>query len=308
MAQAFAPILEKFVVPLVEVLTKIMNLPLVPYILLAVVAVRSLGLSVMGVGKAFGSMFSLGKQALMGLAGLFKKGGFKEALGGVKDKLLGGFKQGATGVGVTESVAEEAKGKLTEGNKGGFKKGMEDLAGGLQAMGSKEVLKGIINLALAGPALVFAVASIPFLLAVAAVGIPAGKGLSGLAEGLTALGKAGGGALQGIGLLALFGVALIPLNYALSLLAPLVEAFGKALKNAFSGIAELITAVANGFVNIMNAVTMDNIGPMLLLGPALFGIAAGLMAVGAAGLMSLPGLGALAIVSKIAPSIVSAGA
>ena len=302
MAQAFAPILEKFVVPLVEVLTKILNLPLVPYILLAVVAVRSLGLSLMGVGKAFGSMFNIGKQALTGLAGLFKKGGFKEALGGIKDKLVGGFKQGASG-----NVASEAKEKLTEGNKGGFKKGMEDLAGGLQAMGGKEVLKGIINLALAGPALVFAVGSIPFLLAVAAVGIPAGKGLSGLADGLTALGKAGGGALEGIGLLALFGVALIPLNYALSLLAPLVEAFGKALKSAFTGIATVITAVANGFVSIMNAVSMENIGPMLLLGPALFGIAAGLGAVALAGLTALPAIGGLILLSKAAPALVTLG-
>ena len=109
-----------------------------------------------------------------------------------------------------------------------------------------------------------------------------------------------------LGLLALVGT-VYAVGKALEVAAPGIEAFGKAIKSAFEGIATIITAVANGFVNIMKAVSMDNIGPMLLLGPALFGIAAGLGAVGAAGIMSLPGLGALAIVSKIAPSIVSAG-
>ncbi len=76
--------------------------------------------------------------------------------------------------------------------------------------------------------------------------------------------------------------------------------------NGFTGLATLIPVIVDGFVNLISAVA-GGIGPLLLLGPALFGIAAGLGAVGAAGLMSLPGIGALAIVSKIAPSIVSAG-
>ncbi len=261
MAQAFAPILEKFVVPLVEVLTKIMNLPLVPYILLAVVAVRSLGLSVMGVGKAFGSMFNLGKQALTGLAGLVKGGGFKEALGGLKDKLVGGFKQGATGAatpaveGVGDKVAAAADKTKSIGKGAGA--GVRDF-------------------------------------------------LTNLGKGLASIGKSLANPQVLLGLAALT-LVVIGLGYALKLAAPGIEAFGKVVTAAFNGLAVVITAVADGFVKILGAVTLQNIGPMLLLGPALFGIAAGLMAVGAAGLMSLPGIGALAIVSKIAPSIVSAG-
>ena len=52
---------------------------------------------------------------------------------------------------------------------------------------------------------------------------------------------------------------------------------------------------------------MDNIGPMLLLGPALFGIAAGLGAVALAGLTAIPAIGGLVLLSKAAPGLVSLG-
>lgn len=354
-AQAFAPILEKFVIPIVEVLTKIMNLPLVPYILLAVVAVRSLGLSLMGVGKAFGSMFNVGKQALTGLAGLFKKGGFKEALGGIKDKLVGGFKQGASGDAVGDLKAKVA-GK--EGGKG-FKDSMKNLADGLKEMGAQGVGKGILNLAMAGPALVLALPSIPFLLfmgkaslkelpanfkalaeglnsmsdtfkgslalgafavagtlaipsliflgGIAAIGAVAKTGLEMLAAGLKALGKGAGEILIGIGVLAAFNVAMIPFAYAMGLAAPYIEAFGTVITSAFTGLATLVGAVADGFVNLMEAVSMEKILPMMLLGPALFGIAAGLGALSFAGIAALPAIGGLVLLSKAAPALVSLG-
>ena len=261
-AQAFAPILEKFVIPIVEVLTKLMNLPLVPYFLLAGVAVRSLGLSVSGVGKAFGSMFSLGKQALTGLAGLTKGEGLKAALGGLKDKLMGGFTQGA--VGGAGGTAVESVGDKVAGAADKTKK----------------------------------------------IGPGAGSGvksfLIGLGQGLAALGKslAKPQVLIGLGALTL---ALIGIGYALGLAAPGIEAFGKVVTAAFSGLSELVGAVADGFVKILGAVTMDNIGPMLLLGPALFGIAAGLSAVSLAGLLALPAIGGLVLLSKAAPALVSLG-
>jgi hypothetical protein len=361
-AQAFAPILEKFVIPIVEGLTKILNLPLVPYILLGVVAVRSLGLSVMGVGKAFGSMFSLGKQALSGLAGLFKKGGFKEALGGIKDKLMGGFKQGATGMGASSpwSPATEAADKTSKSGTGeGFKKKMQNIAEGIKAFGNAKVLFGAINLI---PSSAGLVAMIPGVLGAKAIeqinGEKFQESMLGLATGIGAMGKGkvflgslgliaasvgliamipgvlGGLALAAaatpisVGLnvlgaaLSSFGAAMmtgygavglaaltvgaIGLGYALNLAAPGIEAFGKVITAVFTGLATLIPVIVDGFVNLISAV-VGGIGPLLLLGPALFSIAAGLGAVGAAGLMSLPGIGALAIVSKIAPSIVSAG-
>ena len=70
---------------------------------------------------------------------------------------------------------------------GGFKKAMQNLAGGLKAMGNAKVLFGIVNLALFAPAAVLAVAGIPFLALIAAVGVPIGVGLKGLGKGLGAL-------------------------------------------------------------------------------------------------------------------------
>jgi len=208
--------------------------------------------------------------------------------------------------------AEDLANKVTGGGeevakpaKGGVRKGLQDLAAGLKSMGNKGVIQGIGNLALAGPAMVVAVASIPFLLTIAAIGIPAGAGLKGLASGLKALGKAGAGALEGIGILALFGVALIPFTYALSLLSPLIESFGKAIKSTFEGIGALIQSAAIGFATLMGALTIENIGPMLLLGPALFGIAAGLAAIAIAGPLAIPSLIAIAGVGAVVGGVAS---
>ena len=259
-AQAFAPILEKFVIPIVEVLTKLMNLPLVPYFLLAGVAVRSLGLSISGVGKAFGSMFSLGKQALTGLVGFAKAP--IQGIKGLGAKLMGGFTQGAAG-GVGGTAVESVGDKVA---------------------GVADKTKGI------GPGAGSGVKSF----------------LTGLGQGLAALGKAlaNGQVLLGIGALTL---AIIGVGFALKLAAPGIEAFGKVVTAAFGGLATLVGAVADGFVKILGAVTMENIGPMLLLGPALFGIAAGLSAVSLAGLLALPAIGGLVLLSKAAPALVSLG-
>jgi hypothetical protein len=68
---------------------------------------------------------------------------------------------------------------------------------------------------------------------------------------------------------------MIPLAYALSLLTPLVEAFGKAIKNAFEGMGELIKSAAEGIVSIMKEIT-----PGRALG--LFAAAGGIAALGVA--------------------------
>jgi hypothetical protein len=267
-AQAFAPILEKFVVPIVEVLTKLMNLPLVPYFLLAAVAVRGLGLSLSGVGKAFGTMFSMGKQALTGLTGLIKDGGFKEALGGVKDKLTGGFAQGVAGKGEAVGGIGEKVAGVADKTKGLNKGAGEGIKGFFQALGTG------------------------FQIFARAMATPTPLGPVGLVMAVS---------------LAVITGAIIGLGYALGLAAPGIQAFGTVVTAAFAGIATLITAVADGFVKILGAVTMENIGPMLLLGPALFGIAAGLSAVSLAGLMALPAIGGLVLLSKAAPGLVSLG-
>lgn len=314
-AQAFAPILEKFVIPIVEVLTKLMNLPLVPYFLLAGVAVRSLGLSISGVGKAFGSMFSLGKQALTGLAGLTKGGGLKTALGGIKDKLIGGFTQGATG-GAASTAASTA---ATGGQAGG------GLMESFSKVNTTSLLKGAAAMAVASAGIFIFAKAIQELEKIkdwtnvaiglgafavsmgvlAAVGNVAGPGLTALGAALNSFGAAMMTGFGAVGLLALTGAA-IGLGFALNLAAPGIEAFGTVVTTVFAGVASLIPVIVDGFVTLISTIT-EGIGPMLLLGPALFGIAAGLSALSLAGITAIPAIGGLVMLAAVAPKLASIG-
>lgn len=241
--------------------------------------------------------------------------------------------------------------------KGGMKDKLKDMAEGLKAMGDGKVFAGIGAVALAGPAFIVALPSIPFLLFMGKVKLKQlegnftglGKGLAqmpqgalgaltmliaapalalgmlaipfltfmsipaigpviqanftALAAGLAAFGNPATAlfVLTGIGLLAALGAAMIPFAYSLSLLSPLVEAFGNIIIGVFGTIPPIITAVANGFATMFSSVTMDNIGALLLLGPALMGVAAGL---GAVGLLGIPGMLVLTGLSAIAPSLI----
>ena len=331
----FAIALEKIagaLAPILDIVGDILSMPFVPYLLMGGFAALKLGKGILSAASGMGSMVkgakdfvsNLNMKGVMDFFGKikdsFSAGLGKKAEDTVKDAVVGKAEDAAGGladkakdavVGKAEDAVGGLADKVTGGAedvakpaKGGVKKGLQDLAAGLKSMGNKGVIQGIGNLALAAPAMLIAVASIPFLLTIAAVGVPAGVGLKGLASGLKALGKAGAGALEGIGILALFGIALIPFTYALSLLSPLIESFGKAIKSTFEGIGSLIKSAAQGFAEIMGAVTMENIGPMLLLGPALFGIALGLAAIALAGPMAIPALiavtGLAAVVGGVA--------
>jgi hypothetical protein len=128
-----------------------------------------------------------------------------------------------------------------------------------------------------------------------------GSGLASLGEGLASLGKAlsNGKVLLG---LAAFTLVAIGLGYALQLAAPGIEAIGNVIMKVMAGIPPIITAVADGFVKLMGAITMENIGAFFLLGPALASAAIGIAAFGVAitaasvgsGISSLLGGGILA--------------
>lgn len=182
-----------------------------------------------------------------------------------------------------------------------------NLAMGLEFMGSGKVAMGALVMALAGPALALGVLAIPFLafLSLPAVGKNIEAGLKGLAAGMTTLGTPATAiaVLIGIGLLAAFGAALIPLTYAISLLTPVLEAMGNIIIGVMQAIPPIITAIADGFVKLFGAVNMDNIGPLLLLGPALIGIGMGLSVMSAAGLGALPIIGALVALGVVAPAL-----
>jgi hypothetical protein len=278
--QAFSPILD--------LLVDIVAIPLVPYILAAVIAAKVLGGTFKGI---LGTVGSIGK----GVMNMVSKRGAAPigapsatSAAGAGGGGAGGMVQSFSKINTTSLLKGAAAMLIVAGAIFVFAKSLQEF----------EKIKDWTNIAIGLGA--FGVS----MGVIGAVGEFAAVGLEALAIGLTSFGAAMMGP-GGLGLAALV-VAAIGLGAALNLAAPGIEAFGKVITAVFTGLATLIPVIVDGFVNLISAIA-GGIGPLLLLGPALFGIAAGLGAVGVAGLMSLPGIGALAIVSKIAPSIVSAG-
>ena len=249
-------------------------------------------------------------------------------------KNLNPFKKKGGGGGVpgmesTQDAGGQA-GQAAQGSGGGLK----SLADGLREMGDAKVLAGVGVVALAGPAFVIALPSIPFLLFMGKVKLKAleenfgglGRGLAqmsqaalgaltmmlvgpalaigllaipflafmsipatgpiiqanftALAAGLAAFGNPGTAVfvLIGIGLMAALGAAMIPFAYALSLLSPLVEAFGNIIVGVMSAVPPIIQAIADGFVTMLGAITPEAIAGLLLLGPALMLASVGMLA------------------------------
>lgn len=265
-----------------------------------------------------GGRAAAGGERAGGLIGNIKdkfKEGFKakteDTAGGLADKAKGAVEDKVAGGG--EQIAGAAdKTKNVQPNAGkSIKQFLQGLAGGIKAFKTVSIADigkvalagvGLLPLGLAAPGL-FILSMIP--------GPKIKSALTGVGQGIAGLGKAlSAGApeiLIGIGILALFGAALIPLTYALSLLTPVLEAFGKIITAVFGGIATLITAVADGIVKMMGAITMENIIPMMMLGPALLGIAAGLAAIAIAGPLALPALLGVAMAAGAVTTLFGGG-
>ena len=212
-----------------------------------------------------------------------------------KDELLAS--QGGGPPPVTTAAAPEPSlgEKLGETGEGAGK-GLTALAAGIKSF-SEVKFKDIAKVAATAGALLLMTVAVPALIALAAVGPPAGTGLAALGTGLLAFGQAMeklglaglGYAALGLGLLTL---SLMGIGFALNLAAPAIEAFGNIIIGVLGAVPGIITAIANGFVTMFSAIT-SNIGSVLLLGPALLGIAAGLAAMSFAGIGALPVIGAL---------------
>ena len=308
LAQAFAPILDIvadiadvigwIITPIAGVVGWVVKLldmfGLIKIPLLIIGGIMLSGSIAKGIGSMVGGIqnFSKGifsaiknfdllnmKQAIFGKmykGGQFMPGGGRAAAGGeragglvgsIKDKFKEGFK------GKAEGLADKISGdKATEA--GDKIAGVQDKTKNVKAgTGVKDFLTNL------------------------------GKGLEALAKSFKAMGPTGFIYLAAG--LALVTGAVIGIGYALNLAAPAIEAFGKVITAVFGGIATLVTAVADGFVRIMQAVSMENIMPMLLLGPALFGIAAGLGAIAMAGPMAIPALLSLTALGAVAGGITS---
>ena len=317
----------------VEKLTQLLGMLLTPLnyllsntvtlgIVFGVIAVATLPKIIKGVGSFVGSLkegLSVTKDLAKGFLGLFKKGGIKNLFSGA-DKVKGlSEKQIAAGFGGKEakdkllkSTAEQTgeaadKTKNVKGDAGkGIKQFLTGLAAGLKAMSDGKVLVGALNLIPTAIGLTLMTAAIPAILVLSIPGL--GKAfqanMTGIAKGLSALGKALPEIALGAAALALIGIALIPLTYALSLLTPLVEAFGKVITSVFDGLATLVTAVADGFVKFLGAITLEKAAALFVLGGALVALAAGFgvfaYAMAAAGIVSFfAGDGVLSQLEKL---------
>jgi hypothetical protein len=288
-----------------------------------------------GEGSGFGNFFKSGidgaKNLGSSITGLFKKGGISE----LGSKMKNMFKAGDNIPGLQQT--QQAGPQASQASKGSGD-GLKSLADGLKEMGSGKVLAGIGAVALAGPAFILALPSIPFLLFMGKTKLKAleenftglGKGLAQMTQGLAgaavmllagpalavgmlaipflgfmsipgigptiqtnftalAAGLAAFGnpatavfLLIGVGLLAALGAAMIPFAYSLSLLSPLVEAFGNIIVGVFSTIPPIIEAVAVGFTTMMGSITPESVGGLMLLGPALLSASVGMLAFSAA--------------------------
>jgi len=142
--------------------------------------------------------------------------------------------------------------QMKPGGGKGIKENLSGLGAGLKKMAGGQVTQGILNLALAGPALLLALPSIPFLLFMGLT--PLNKlqsNFTSLGNGLKKMG--GGPVFAGIGALALAGPALAIANLAIPFLTfmalplgPLMEAGFKALSNGVGSLGNNFSNVAKG--------------------------------------------------------------
>jgi hypothetical protein len=162
--------------------------------------------------------------------------------------------------------------------------GLKTLGQGLTQMGTPQVLLGAASLVAAGLGFAVATLGIPGMIGIALLGGPTSIGLGLLAAGLTSFGTAAMNPLvwAGVGLLAAFGLALIPLAASLAIAAPAIEAVGTVITSVFTGVASIITAVSAGLVSMMEVITFEKAASMLALAGAFPLLAAGITALGIA--------------------------
>ena len=180
------------------------------------------------------------------------------------------------------------------------------LAEGLKAMGSAQTIVGALALIPASLGMIGLLPALPVMYALPTAGKAAAKGLSALGKGLAEFGTLMMTGVGAIGLAAVVG-SIVAMGVSLRLAAPAFEAFGNIIQKAFGGIAQIISATAAGFSQILDAVTLDKAAAMLALGPALLGVSAGLIGLSAASLFAAPGIATLGALSLMASPLNTLG-
>jgi hypothetical protein len=333
----FLPLMQTFegvVRPMVESLSEfIKNWPVTT----AVVA--GLGMVVGKVAEWYTKGYHLGLGFQAATKGVWTslKDGFKK---------LNPFSKGGGGSSPQTVVKDEVTGPAKKATKGGgVGKSLKSLAKGLEAMGNMKVLGGALNLIPTSIGMIAMLPAIPTMLFLGKVKLGAlYKNLSALGRGLSMLGNpsallgtvtliaaalgftlmtagviglmaiALGGEAAGAGLIALavglellggtFPVAGLGILLLLGLGAAMMM-MGAAVYFVAAGIALIV----DSFTNMFSVVSGENIGALLMLGPALMMTSLGIMALGGSllflaatmmmgGWIGLLALGATAVVLK----------
>ena len=186
-------------------------------------------------------------------------------------------------IGLTAMIPGTLGAKLMENLNGGkLSEALTGMASGLTEMSSGKVFLGALALVAAGVGFTAMTLGAIGMAAVAFLGVPAAAGLKALSKGLLLFGTAAMNPLTwaGIGLLAALGVALIPLGFAIGLVAPAIAAFGAVIQGALGGVATIITAISDGFVNLLGAISIEKAAAVGMMGLGLVGLAAGTVALG----------------------------
>lgn len=308
-SQALAPIVG-FIASIVGGIAEFLSYGIVLYPILGIIALSYFPKIAAGVKDMVGGLKDGVKSAAELAKNLFSKEG--RAKIGEQIKAASGGEDKTKDLAIkADDGADKISGK-TQGVKGNMGKDIKNfltnLAAGLKAMGNPKVLFGALNLiptALGFVAMLAAIPTIAFL-SIPGIGMGVKLSLTAIGQGLKAFGKAASDPMTwlGIGLLAAFGAALIPLTYALSLLSPILEAFGSIIKSVFEGVATLITAVADGFVKLLGAITIEKAIGVAMLGSSLVVLSTGLTvfagALAVAGVASFLGGGVLKKIDKLA--------
>jgi hypothetical protein len=174
--------------------------------------------------------------------------------------------------------------------------GLELIGVGLQALGTGTAFVGALTLSAAAVGFALMTAGAIGLAAVAIGGIPAGAGLSALAAGLTAIGSAAATGLPflGVALIAAFGVSLIPLTFALSLLAPLVTSIGNVIIGVITavagGISTIIGSIGQFMTQVLPLFSLENAAGLLAMAAGFGALSLSLMGFAMASIMAIPGM------------------
>jgi hypothetical protein len=174
--------------------------------------------------------------------------------------------------------------------------GLEFIGVGLQALGTGTAFVGALTLSAAAVGFALMTAGAIGLAAVAIGGIPAGAGLSALAVGLTAIGTAAATGLPflGVALIAAFGIALIPLTFALSLLAPLVTSIGNVIVGVITavagGISTIIGSIGQFMTQVLPLFSLESAAGLLAMAAGFGALSLSLMGFAMASMMAIPGM------------------